>query len=143
MFARTLLLLVAGACFGFGLAFSGMTNPTRVTDFLDVAGNWDPTLMFVMAGALGTYGVGMAVFRRAKDGRGWFGTSLPRACVRSIDWRLLAGATVFGIGWGLGGICPGPALANLAAWRTEVLVFVPAMIAGMFIAQRLLGADRD
>jgi len=135
MFARTLLLLVAGACFGFGLAFSGMTNPTRVTDFLDVAGNWDPTLMFVMAGALGTYGVGMAVFRRAKDGRGWFGTSLPR--------RLLAGATVFGIGWGLGGICPGPALANLAAWRTEVLVFVPAMIVGMFMAQRLLGADRD
>jgi uncharacterized membrane protein YedE/YeeE len=143
MFARTLLLLVAGACFGFGLAFSGMTNPARVVDFLDLAGNWDPTLMFVMAGALGTYGVGMAIFRRAKDGRGWFGTRLPYACVLSIDWRLLAGATVFGIGWGLGGICPGPALANLAAWRTEALVFVPAMIAGMFIAQRLLSADRD
>jgi uncharacterized protein len=114
-----------------------------VTGFLDVAGDWDPTLMVVMAGALGTYGVGMLVWRKRTAGRGWFGAVLPPACSHTIDRRLVIGAAIFGVGWGMSGFCPGPAIANLGALRVEALVFVPAMAVGMLAAQRWLGADRD
>jgi uncharacterized protein len=132
---KLFLLLVAGGLFGAGLAVSGMTDPARVIGFLDVFGTWDPALLFVMAGAVGVYGLGMLILRR------FDGVKLPLAGSSPIDRRLVIGAAIFGIGWGLGGFCPGPALANLAAFRAESLLFVPVMAIGMLLAQRFFRAD--
>lgn len=143
MNARLPVLFGAGALFGLGLAVSGMADPARVAAFLDVAGAWDPALLFVMGGALGTFGLGQLLWRKRTHGRGWFGATLP-ACSRDpVDARLVTGALVFGIGWGLAGFCPGPALAGLAALRLEALGFVPAMAAGMLLARATTGADRS
>jgi hypothetical protein len=116
-----------------------MTDPARVIGFLDVFGNWDPALLFVMGGAIGVYGLGMLALR----GLGSRIVSLPSGESSPIDRRLVIGATIFGLGWGLGGFCPGPALANLGALRAAALVFVPFMAIGMLLAQRFLGADRQ
>ena len=140
---RIIGILCAGALFGAGLALSGMTNPARVIGFLDVTGTWDPALAFVMGGALATFGASMVLQRRLGRGRGWFGTRLPEADRDPVDPRLIAGAVIFGIGWGVGGFCPGPALANLAAWRTEAVAFVPAMAVGMALSRLLFATDRD
>ena len=133
---KLFLFLVAGGLFGSGLALSGMTDPARVIGFLDVFGAWDPALAVVMAGAVGVYGLGMLVLRR------FDGLKLPSAASSPIDRRLIIGAAIFGLGWGLGGFCSGPALANLGALRVEALLFVPAMAIGMLVAQRFFGADR-
>lgn len=143
MNGRLLTLFGAGALFGCGLAVSGMTDPTRVIAFLDVTGAWDASLMFVMAGAVATFGLGLLAWRKRAGGAGWFGAKLPTCGTDPISRRLMAGALVFGIGWGLGGFCPGPALANLAGWRVESLAFVPAMAVGMLLARAGFGADRD
>ena len=135
---KLVLCFAAGGLFGMGLAISGMTDPARVIGFLDVTGAWDPALLFVMASAVGVYGIGTLILRRFES-RSL--KSPPRASSR-IDRQLVIGAAIFGLGWGLGGFCPGPALANLGALRTEVLLFVPAMAIGMFVAQRFFGADR-
>ncbi|HEV2096225.1 MAG TPA: DUF6691 family protein [Chthoniobacterales bacterium] len=111
---KLVLFLVAGGFFGSGLAVSGMTDPARVIGFLDVFGAWDPALLFVMAGAVGVYGLGMLVLRR------FDGLKLPLAASAPIDRRFVIGAAIFGRGWGLGGFCPGPALANLGALRTDL-----------------------
>ena len=132
---KLFLFLVAGGLFGSGLAISGMTDPARVIGFLDVFGAWDPALAVVMAGAVGVYGLGMLVLRR------FDGLKLPSAASSPIDRRLIIGAAIFGLGWGLGGFCPGPSLANLGALRVEALLFVPAMAIGMLFAQRFFGAD--
>jgi uncharacterized membrane protein YedE/YeeE len=137
--ARLFGILAAGGLFGAGLAISGMTDPARVIGFLDVFGNWDPALAFVMAGAVGTYGVGMFALRRLGGG----GDKLPTTRAEPIDRRLVIGAAIFGVGWGLSGFCPGPALANLGALRVEAFVFVPAMTIGMGLAQRFFGADTE
>lgn len=134
---KLVFCLVAGGLFGTGLAVSGMTDPARVIGFLDVFGAWDPALLFVMAGAVAVYGGGMLILRRFKNRN----LKLPPASSSPIDRRLAIGATIFGIGWGLGGFCPGPALANLGALRLEALVFVPTMTIGMLLAQRFFGAD--
>lgn len=136
---KLILIFVCGALFGTGLAVSGMTDPARVIGFLDVLGAWDPALLVVMAGAVGVYGLGMLVLRRFQIGN----LKLPRTGSSPIDRSLVSGAAVFGLGWGLGGFCPGPALANLGFLRTEALIFVPAMTIGMVLAQRLFGADRQ
>lgn len=135
---KLFLILVAGGLFGTGLAISGMTDPARVIGFLDVFGAWDPALLFVMGGAVGVYGLGMLLLRRV----GRQGLKLPSASSSPINRRLVIGAAIFGVGWGLGGFCPGPALANLGALRAEALLFVPAMAIGMLLAQRFFGADR-
>jgi uncharacterized membrane protein YedE/YeeE len=135
---KLVLFFAAGGLFGTGLAVSGMTDPARVIGFLNVFGGWDPALVFVMAGAVGVYGLGMLILRRAKNRN----LKLPSAVPSPIDRHLVIGATIFGVGWGLGGFCPGPALANLGALRVEALLFVPAMAIGMFLAQRFFGADR-
>lgn len=140
---RNVVLFGAGALFGLGLAISGMTDPQRVLAFLDVTGNWDPSLAFVMIGAIPTFGLGLLLQRRRTGGKGWFGAELPARPCEPIDRRLVIGALVFGIGWGIGGFCPGPAIANLAALRIEALVFVPAMAAGMIIARLAFGADSE
>lgn len=133
---KLFLFLVAGGLLGSGLAVSGMTDPARVIGFLDVFGAWDPALLFVMAGAVGVYGLGMLVLRR------FHGLKLPSTASSPIDRRLVIGAAIFGLGWGLGGFCPGPSLANLGALRVEALLFVPAMAIGMLLAQRFFGTDR-
>jgi uncharacterized membrane protein YedE/YeeE len=136
--ARLVFLLIAGALFGAGLAISGMTDPARVIGFLDVSGKWDPALVFVMAGAVAVYGMGTFIFRRSA-----IRSALPSTQSSPIDGRLVIGAAIFGVGWGLGGFCPGPALANLGALRIEALIFVATMALGMFVAQRLFGVDRS
>ena len=135
---KMILFFVAGGLFGTGLAISGMTDPARVIGFLDLFGAWDPALLFVMAGAVGVYGLGMLILRRVKNRE----LNLPSATSSPIDRKLVIGSGIFGVGWGLGGFCPGPALANLGALRVEALLFVPAMAIGMFLAQRFFGADR-
>lgn len=124
----------AGIIFGLGLSISEMINPARVTGFLDIAGRWDPTLMFVMGGALAITLPGYAlILRRSQpllDGEFY----LPMK--RAIDRPLILGAAIFGIGWGLGGFCPGPALAALSTGSSGVILFVLAMIAGQWLAGR-------
>lgn len=127
----------AGAIFGLGLVISGMANPAKVLGFLDLAGNWDPTLAFVMGGAiLVAFPAFQLAKRRAKPllAEKW---SLPERS--DIDPRLLAGAALFGIGWGLAGFCPGPALAAIGIVPMEALIFVAAMIAGALAYRFTLG----
>lgn len=131
-------LLASFACgliFGAGLLLSGMTQPSKVLGFLDVLGRWDPTLAFVMAGALAVAAVGFALLRRLK--RPALAKQHLWPVRRPIDRPLLLGAALFGIGWGLIGLCPGPALENLAGLSPRVLVFVLAMILASIAFDRL------
>jgi len=122
--------LLSGLVFGLGLIVSGMANPAKVLGFLDLAGAWDPSLAFVMAGAIG---VGLVAFRIARGrSRSLLGTPMALPTNRAIDRRLIAGSLLFGIGWGFAGFCPGPALVALGFGATKALVFVAAMLAGMF-----------
>jgi uncharacterized membrane protein YedE/YeeE len=142
--AKLFGIFVAGSLFGAGLAISGMTDPARVIGFLDVFGEWDPALAFVMAGAVGTYGLGMWAMRKtASDTDALQKERLPNTRSEPIDRRLVIGAAIFGVGWGLSGFCPGPSLANLGALRIEALIFVPAMAIGMVVAQQIFGADSE
>lgn len=119
----------AGLVFGFGLLLSGMTDPGKVIGFLDVAGAWDPSLAFVMGGALL---VAFFAYRLAgRRGTTFLGDALRLPQRRDVDLRLVAGSVVFGIGWGLAGFCPGPAVVSLGAGHAEAAVFVAAMLAGM------------
>jgi uncharacterized membrane protein YedE/YeeE len=126
---RILAALAAGLTFGLGLALSGMLDPARVRGFLDVAGAWDPSLVFVLGGAVTVSGLGYRLSRRLSgpvlDAR----FDLPAR--RRIDAPLIVGAALFGIGWGLSGFCPGPAVAALSTGAVPVLVFVAAMLIGM------------
>lgn len=129
--------LVAGLLFGIGLAVSEMINPAKVLNFLDLFGQWDPSLAFVMLGAVVTTAIGYRlVFRRERP---LFERRFNLPTRRDIDTRLLAGSALFGIGWGLGGYCPGPALSGLAFGAVETVIFVAAMLAGMTI-MRLMSA---
>ena len=121
----------AGLVFGVGLIISGMTNPAKVIGFLDVAGAWDPSLAFVMVGAIG---VGFFAFALARRRTATFlGGALHLPQARDIDARLIGGAMVFGIGWGLAGFCPGPALVAFGGGQDKAAVFVVAMLAGMLL----------
>jgi uncharacterized membrane protein YedE/YeeE len=132
-----LLALGAGALFGAGLAVSGMTQPAKVLGFLDVGGRWDASLMFVMLGAIGVH---YWAYRLLPGRRSpWFAQHFGLPTRHDIDARLCLGAVLFGVGWGLGGYCPGPAFVALAAGGTGVRVFVAAMLFGMWMAQPLLG----
>jgi len=124
-----------GLLFGFGLAISEMTNPARIIGFLDVAGHWDPTLLFVMGGALLITGILFPLILRWVRPLVADRFSLPTKT--KIDMPLIVGAIIFGIGWGLAGFCPGPALAALASGSRSVLWFVVAMIVGQGLASRL------
>lgn len=127
-----ILSILAGIIFGAGLALSDMVNPARVLNFLDVAGNWDPTLMFVMAGGLAVTTLGYKlIFRRSSP---LFGDKFNLPTQKQIDLPLVGGAALFGVGWGLGGICPGPALTDLMTLEPKILLFVVAMLVGMTLA---------
>jgi uncharacterized membrane protein YedE/YeeE len=126
-----LAAFVSGVLFGVGLAMSGMTDPRRVLGFLDLFGKFDPTLLFVLGGAVATTTV---LFRFVlRRGSPVLASTFQVSNLRHIDRSLLAGAAIFGIGWGIAGYCPGPVLAGLGIGSLEALWFVPAMIVGMLL----------
>ena len=127
MFVFTALL--AGLVFGIGLMLSGMANPAKVLGFLDLSGQWDPSLALVMGGAVAIAAVVFALTRKRKTSL--LGADLKLPTARHIDQRLVIGSLVFGAGWGIAGFCPGPALVVLAMGEAKALVFVLAMLAGM------------
>jgi hypothetical protein len=132
---QILAALVSGFVFGAGLALAGMTNPAKVQAFLDVAGAWDPTLALVMGSALGVNALGYALTRRRA--KPLFADAFALPTRQDLDARLLGGAALFGVGWALVGLCPGPALASLARGDAHVLGFVGAMAAGLLAARRV------
>jgi hypothetical protein len=121
----------AGSLFAVGLTVSGMTKPSKVTGFLDVAGRWDPSLGLVMAGALAVSFIAHRLIRRRAAPI--FDVKFHLPTRKDIDWRLVVGATLFGVGWGLGGFCPGPGLVAGAGGVTAAIVFVGGMTIGMLI----------
>lgn len=137
--AATASAFAAGLLFGLGLIVSGMANPAKVLAFLDVTGRWDPSLAFVMAGAVAVSAVGYRVVRRR--GRPVLATRLDLPTRRNIDLRLIAGAAVFGLGWGLVGLCPGPALILLTVLPAQATTFVAAMAVGMLVFRLVSATD--
>lgn len=135
---KDVVAFVSGVVFALGLGIGGMTQPLCVLGFLDVAGDWDPRLAFVMLSAIAVYAPVYRVV--AHRGRPLLASALLVPARRDIDGRLVTGALLFGIGWGLAGLCPGPALTSLASGEPAALVFVAAMLGGMAGA-RLVGAD--
>lgn len=121
--------LLAGFVFAIGLAVGGMTDPLKVISFLDFTGDWDPSLAFVMGGAILVYAPVFRLVRGREAPR--FDTRFHLPTRRDIDRRLLVGSALFGVGWGLGGFCPGPALVSTMSFSTDALVFVASMVAGM------------
>lgn len=137
---KLLMALLAGLLFGVGLILSGMTDPAKVLGFLDLAGNWDPSLAFVMAGALL---VGSLIFPFAsKRPKSILGDALRLPTATRLDRRLVLGGLTFGVGWGLAGYCPGPALTSLAQGGTKPLLFFVAMLAGMALFELLESIKR-
>ena len=132
---NALAAFAAGLVFGLGLIVSGMTDPGKVIGFLDVAGNWDPSLAFVMAGAILVGVFAFALARRRAQA--FFGGAIELPARRDIDPRLVLGSVVFGIGWGLAGFCPGPAIVSFGSGQDKAAVFVVAMLAGMVIYSAL------
>ncbi|UWR21820.1 DUF6691 family protein [Sulfitobacter sp. S190] len=133
---RLFLTFLIGVTFGTGIVLSGMANPAKVINFFDVAGTWDPSLAFVMGGAVVTTFIGYRiVLQRPKP---VFGQTFDVPQNRTLDRRLLGGAAVFGVGWGIAGFCPGGALPALGTFNPQVGVFVAALIAGMMLARLAL-----
>lgn len=132
---QILMAWMVGLLFGIGLIVSGMTNPAKVIGFLDLAGNWDPSLAFVMGGAIlvGVFAFGVA----RKRERSLLGAPMRLPTASGIDRRLVLGSLAFGAGWGLAGYCPGPALASLASGGVKPLIFTLAMLAGMALFEVL------
>jgi uncharacterized membrane protein YedE/YeeE len=126
---RSLGALVAGVLFGIGLVVSGMTDPRNVIGFLDFSSRWNPCLVSVMAGAVGVHAAMLALLARVSGGRG--ARLLPPRNDR-IDRSLIVGSAIFGVGWGLSGYCPGPAIASLGFGARSAFAFVAAMIVGIF-----------
>jgi uncharacterized protein len=137
-----LVAFICGLIFGLGLVISQMSNPAKVLNFLDVAGAWDPSLAFVMLGAIAVAAAGFWSAQRLKAPL--MAASFHKPQRTKVDARLLCGAALFGVGWGLVGFCPGPALTALALGRWEPFLFVAAMIVGMIAFDRLAlpGATR-
>ena len=123
--------LIAGLVFGLGLVISGMANPAKVLGFLDLTGNWDPSLAFVMGGAIG---VGVVVFMLARNrSRSLLGAPMQLPTSTELSKRLIFGSLAFGVGWGLAGFCPGPAIVSAAAGYGRAWIFLAAMIVGMML----------
>ena len=125
--------LLSGLIFGLGLVISGMSNPAKVLNFLDIAGAWDPSLAFVMAGAVLVTSIGYRLILKQSAPK--FATAFAVPTRRDIDKPLIGGAAIFGLGWGLGGFCPGPAWTALPLGEAGTLAFVPAMLLGMWLAR--------
>jgi uncharacterized membrane protein YedE/YeeE len=130
---RDILAFVSGALFTLGLTVAGMTEPRKVQGFLDFAGAWDPSLAFVMLGAVAVYALSYQLSRRREAPWHCGEFSLPSQ--RRIDARLVAGAAVFGVGWGLAGLCPGPAWSALGTGNATIVLFVAALLGGMLLVR--------
>ena len=129
---RSLLYpLVSGGLFGAGLLVAGMTQPERVAGFLDVGGRWDPTLAFVMMGGIGVHALALRLILRRESPL--FGERFHLPTKKDLDGKLILGSAVFGLGWGLGGYCPGPGLVSAFGLSIPAIVFVLAMLVGMTI----------
>ncbi|KRW68013.1 hypothetical protein AO741_07615 [Pseudomonas sp. TTU2014-105ASC] len=132
---RKLASFAAGLLFGVGLLLSGMANPAKVIGFLDITGAWDPSLALVMAGAIGT---ALLPFTWAKARkRSLLGAPMQLPNKRELDGQLIGGSLLFGVGWGIAGICPGPAIAVLLSGHWQVVLFVLAMLGGMLLFSAL------
>jgi uncharacterized membrane protein YedE/YeeE len=127
---RAIIPLISGALFGAGVCISGMIRPSKVLGFLDFGGAWDATLLFVMGAALILHVVAWQIVKRSRAPR--YGKVFPGAPSSTIDARLVSGAALFGIGWGISGFCPGPAILSVLSGATASFIFVGAMAAGMF-----------
>ena len=130
-----------GVLFGFGLIISGMSNPQEILNFLDITGNWDPSLMFVMGGAV-VVGLG-GFYLASKRTEAFFGGALHIPSRRDITRPLVIGSLIFGAGWGIAGFCPGPAIVALGAGHLKALVFVLAMLAGMALCNRFVTGHKQ
>ena len=130
-----------GVLFGWGLIISGMSNPQKILGFLDLAGSWDPSLMFVMLGAI-LVGLG-GFYVASKRTEAFFGGALHIPTRRDITKPLIVGGLIFGAGWGIAGFCPGPALVAVGAGHLKALIFVIAMLAGMEFCERFFAAHRS
>lgn len=135
---KIFIAVASGLLFGLGLIAGGMTDPAKVQGFLDLFGQWDPSLAFVMGGAILVGIAGFAMARRRK--LAWSGEALELPQSRIVDTRLLVGGVLFGIGWGLGGLCPGPAMTALGAGFMPAVWFVVAMLIGIWLHDRFLGS---
>lgn len=133
---KAVITYFVGLIFGVGITISGMSNPAKVLNFFDVFGTWDPSLGFVMGGALITTAIGYRLVFRSPTPV--FDTAFVVPTSRVIDTRLVAGSAVFGIGWGIAGFCPGGALPALGTGRPEVLIFFAALVAGIFLAKQMM-----
>jgi uncharacterized membrane protein YedE/YeeE len=131
----TIAAFFAGLIFGLGLVISQMVNPAKVLGFLDLFGNWDPSLAFVMGGAVVMSAIGLRIARLR--GAPLLGLKLDIPTRRDIDVRLVGGSVLFGVGWGLVGLCPGPALTSLPLGQWQVAIFVAAMVVGMILFRLL------
>ena len=138
---RNILAFVSGALFTLGLTVAGMTEPRKVQGFLDFAGAWDPSLAFVMLGAVAVYALcHLLSTRRAAP---WHSGEFSLPASRRIDARLVAGAALFGVGWGLAGLCPGPAWSALGTGNPTIVVFVAAMLGGMLLVRAAEASAAD
>lgn len=133
MIKQIVIALISGVVFGLGLTISQMTDPAKVINFLDITGNWDPSLAFVMMGALTVFSscYWLVINKREVP---VLAKSFSLPIKTHLDAKLLLGSALFGIGWGISGICPGPALANITSLNTEIFVFISALIMGSYIA---------
>ena len=137
---RFLVVFFIGALFGTGIVLSGMANPAKVLNFFDLAGSFDPSLAFVMAGALSVAAPGYAILFRMRE-KPLFDESFRLPKAKAIDARLIGGSAVFGIGWGIAGFCPGASIPALGLGHTSAAIFVVALLAGILIARRLAKAE--
>jgi uncharacterized membrane protein YedE/YeeE len=128
------IALISGCIFAAGLAVSGMTDGNNIVAFLDITGDWDPNLAWVMVGAIGVHGAMIPLFKRRATPR--FREVYPTSRSGGVDARLLAGAVVFGAGWGIGGICPGPSLVMLPSGSAPIVVFTVSMLAAIWSYDR-------
>lgn len=133
---KILTSLIIGAIFGIGIAISGMANPAKVLNFFDLAGTWDPSLAFVMGGALITTAIGYRVVFGARN-RPLFESSFALPTNRKLDFPLIAGSATFGVGWGISGFCPGGAIPALGLGYSETFIFIAAMCVGIVLAGSL------
>jgi uncharacterized protein len=137
---RFLIVFLIGALFGSGIALSGMANPAKVLNFFDLAGSFDPSLAFVMAGALAVAAPGYALLFRMRN-KPLFDQSFRLPKASAIDAKLVGGSAVFGIGWGIAGFCPGASIPALGLGHASAAIFVAALLVGILIARRLAKAD--
>ncbi|MCF7483367.1 YeeE/YedE family protein [Vibrio sp. J1-1] len=134
--------LMSGVLFGMGMAVSGMIDPAKVVGFLDISGNWDPSLAFVMGGALAVFMPSYFLIIKPRK-QSVSGAEMCTPSNTKIDTRLLSGAAIFGIGWGLAGICPGPAVASLALGNFSIVLFFVAMLAGSMFTKLVINSREE